>query len=97
MVRATLRGLQFIWEEKNHEEVLDIIMKEWKIADRKMAGETFKHLKRVLTRDASVKPESVQFLIDVIRENSKVTRPVTVTQVVDYTFVEKARKESGSR
>lgn len=97
MVRATLRGLHFIWEEKNHEEVLDIIMKEWKIADRKMAGETFKHLKRVLTRDASVKPESVQFLIDVIRENSKVTRPVTVAQVVDYTFVEKARKESGSR
>lgn len=95
MVRATLRGLQFIWEEKNREETLDVIMKEWKISDRKMAGETFKHLSRVLTKDASVKPESVQFLIDVIRENSKVTRPVPVAQVVDYTFVEKARKELG--
>lgn len=95
MVRATLRGLQFIWEEKNRQETLDVIMKEWKIRDRKMAGETFKHLSRVLTKDASVKPESVQFLIDVIRENSKVTRPVPVAQVVDYTFVDKARKELG--
>ncbi|MGE5305091.1 MAG: ABC transporter substrate-binding protein [Alphaproteobacteria bacterium] len=95
MIRATLRGLQFIWEDKNREEVLDIIMKEWKISDRKMASETFKHLSRVLTKDASVKPESVQFLIDLARESAKVSRPVAVADVVDYSFVEKARKELG--
>lgn len=95
MVRATLRGLQFIWEDKNREEVLNIIMKEWKISDRKMAGETFKHLNRVLTKDASVKPESVQFLIDLARESAKVSRPVAVAEVVDYSFVDKARKELG--
>lgn len=95
MIRATLRGLQFIWEDKNREEVLNIIMKEWKISDRKMASETFKHLSRVLTKDASVKPESVQFLIDLARESAKVSRPVAVAEVVDYSFVDKARKELG--
>jgi NitT/TauT family transport system substrate-binding protein len=95
MIRATLRGLQFIWEDKNREEVLNIIMKEWKISDRKMASETFKHLSRVLTKDASVKPESVQFLIDLARESAKVSRPVAVADAVDYSFVDKARKELG--
>ena len=60
-----------------------------------MANETFRHLMRVLTRDASVRPESIQFLIDLVRENTKVTRPVAVAQVVDYSFVEKARRELG--
>ncbi|MGH7773120.1 MAG: ABC transporter substrate-binding protein [Candidatus Binatia bacterium] len=95
MVRATLRGLLFSWETSNHEQVLDIIMKQWKVNDRKMAGEMFRHAQRVMTKDATVKPESVQVLIDLARENAKVTRPVSVAQVVDYSFLEKARKELG--
>lgn len=95
MIRATLRGLLFIWDKTNHDEVLNIILKQWKINNRKMATEMFRHATRVLTKDASVKPESVQVLIDLQRENAKVTRPVTVAEVVDYTFVDKARKELG--
>ena len=95
MVRATLRGLMFVWDKNNHDEVLDIIMREWKISDRKMAREMFRHLSRVLTRDASVKAESIQVLVDLARENAKVPRPVTVVEVTDNSFVEKARKELG--
>jgi hypothetical protein len=54
-----------------------------------------KHVRRVLTKDAVVKPESVQVLIDLQRENAKVTKPVTVAEVVDYSFLDKARKELG--
>jgi NitT/TauT family transport system substrate-binding protein len=97
MTRATLRGLAFIWDKKNHEQVLDIIMKEMKPIGRPMAAETFGHVMRVITRDAYVKPESIQVLIDLVRENSKVTRPFTVGQIVDSTFVEKAQKELGLR
>jgi NitT/TauT family transport system substrate-binding protein len=95
MVRATLRGLQFIWEKNNQEAVTQILMKQWKINDRRMAGEMFRHLSRVLTTDAYVKPESVQVLIDLTRDSAKVTRPVTVAEVVDYTFLDRARKELG--
>ena len=95
MVRATLRGLMFIWDKNNHEAVLDVLMKQWKVNNRKMAAEMFGHLSRVLTKDAAVKPESVQVLIDLQRENAKVARPVSVAEVVDYSFLDKARKELG--
>jgi NitT/TauT family transport system substrate-binding protein len=95
MVRATLRGLMFLWEEKHREEILDLVMRRLKISDRKLAAETFRHLRRGLTRDASAEPEGIQALIDLARENARVSKPVTVAQVVDYTFVEKARKELG--
>ena len=95
MVRATLRGLQFVWDKNNQEAVTDIMMKQWKVNDRKMAAEMSKQVTRVLTRDASVNPEAVQVLIDTQRENAKVTKPISVADVVDYSFLEKARKELG--
>ena len=95
MVRATLRGLQFVWDKNNQEAVTSILMKQWKVNDRKMAGEMSRQVSRVLTRDAYVKPESVQVLVDLARENAKVTKPVSAAEVVDYTFLDKARKELG--
>lgn len=95
MVRALVRGLMFLWDKDRYEEILDLTMKRWKLNDRRVAAEMFRHVSRVLTKDASVKPESVQVLIDLAREGAKVTRPVKVAEVVDYSFVEKARKELG--
>ncbi len=95
MVRATLRGLQFVWDKANQEAVTNILMKQWKVNDRKMAGEMARQVNRVLTKDATVKPESVQVLIDLARESAKISKPVTVAQAVDFSFVEKARKELG--
>ncbi|MEX0804273.1 MAG: ABC transporter substrate-binding protein [Candidatus Binatia bacterium] len=95
MVRATLRGLQYVWEPSNREALIDIVGKQWKVNDRKLAAEMIKHVGRVLTKDAFIKPESVQVLIDLQRQNAKVARPVTVADVVDYSFVDKARKELG--
>jgi len=94
-VRATLRGLKFVWDKNNHEAVIDVLMKQWKVNNRKMAAEMFRHAGRVLTKDASVRPESIQVLIDLQRENAKVTKPVTVAEVVDFSFLDKARKELG--
>ena len=95
MVRATLRGLQFVWDKANQEAVTNILMKQWKVNDRKMAGEMARQVNRVLTKNATVKPESVQVLIDLARESAKISKPVTVAQVVDFSFLEKARKELG--
>lgn len=95
MVRATLRGLQFVWDKNNQEAVTNVLMKQWKVNDRKMAAEMARQVARVLTKDAYVKPESVQVLIDLARDSAKVTKPVSVADVVDYSFVDKARKELG--
>jgi NitT/TauT family transport system substrate-binding protein len=95
MVRATLRGLQFIWDKNNSEAVTNILMKQWKVNDRKMAAEMARQVGRVLTKDAYVKPQSVQVLVDLARESAKVTRPVNAMDVVDYSFLDRARKELG--
>jgi NitT/TauT family transport system substrate-binding protein len=95
MVRATLRGLQFVWDRNNHEAVVKVLMKQWKVNDPKIAAEMFRHVSRVLTKDAYVKPESVQVLVDLARESAKVTKPIAAADVVDYSFVDKARKELG--
>jgi len=95
MVRATLRGLQFVWDKNNQEAVTNVLMKQWRVNDRWMAAEMSKQVSRVLTKDAYVKPESVQVLIDLARESAKVTKPVSVSDVVDYSFLDKARKELG--
>jgi len=95
MVRATLRGLQFIWDKSNSEAVTNILMKQWKVNDRKMAAEMSRQVGRVLTRDAYVKLESVQVLVDLARDSAKVTKPVSAMDVVDYFFLDKARKELG--
>jgi hypothetical protein len=65
------------------------------VNDRKMAAEMARQVNRVLTKDAYVKPESVQVLIDLARDSAKVTKPVSVADVVDDTFLDKARKELG--
>ena len=93
MVRATLRGLQFIWDKNNSEAVTNILMKQWKVNDRKVAAEMARQVGRVLTKDAYVKPQSVQVLVDLARESAKVTRPVNAMDVVDYSFLDRARKE----
>ena len=95
MVRATLRGLQFIWDKSNQEAVTNVLMKQWKVNDRKVAAEMARQVNRVLTKDAYVKPESVQVLVDLARESAKVSKPVSTADVVDYSFLDRARKELG--
>ena len=97
MVRATLRGLAFSWDKRNHDQAIDIIMREMKPIGVALANESLGQVMRVITKDGSVKAESIQVLIDLVRENAKVARPVAVNQVVDFSFLERAQKELGLR
>lgn len=54
MVRATLRELTFIWDKRNQDQVLDIIVKEFKPSSRQMADEILNQFMRVITKDAFV-------------------------------------------
>jgi ABC-type nitrate/sulfonate/bicarbonate transport system substrate-binding protein len=93
MVRAMLRGFIFSLDPRNRDELTNIIMKQWKLNDRRLASEMLKQFGRGIIRDMSVKSEGMQLMIDMVREDSKVTQPFTVSQIVDYSFLEKARRE----
>jgi len=94
MVQATLRGMLFVSEKKNNEEILGVIMKQWKVS-KEMASEMLMHVRRFLARNAEVKPEEIKFLIDLVRANSNVSREFAIDEVVDYSFVKRAQKELG--
>jgi ABC-type nitrate/sulfonate/bicarbonate transport system substrate-binding protein len=96
MVRAALRALYFALEPRNRDEVISIVMKQWKLSDRRIASEMLRQFNRGMARDLMAKPEGMQLMIDLVREDSKVTQPFSLAQVVDYTFVEKARRDLGS-
>jgi ABC-type nitrate/sulfonate/bicarbonate transport system substrate-binding protein len=96
MVRAALRALYFALEPRNRDEVINIVMKQWKLPDRRIATEMLRQFNRGMARDLMAKPEGMQLMIDLVREDSKVTQPFTISQVVDYSFVEKARRDLGS-
>ena len=87
MVRATLRGLMFVSDNKNKDACLDIIVKNWGIKSRAMAGEMYDYMAKAMLRDASISMNGLQALVDQQRESAKVTEPVQATQVIDYSFV----------
>ena len=93
MVRATLRGFIFGTDPRNREEVLAIVMKQWQLPDRRLAGEMLRQFSRGATKDMSAKTEGMQLMIDLVREDSKVAQPFSAAQLVDYSFLEKARRE----
>lgn len=95
MVRASLRGLLFLSDPKNRDEVVQIVMKQHKVKDRQLAEQMLSYSQRVVTKEAQVTNGEVQYLIDLMRSTAKVSRPVTVEQVVDFSFLEKARKDLG--
>ena len=97
MVRAALRALYFVLEPRNRDEVINIVMKQWKLTDRRIATEMLRQFNRGMARDLMAKPEGMQLMIDLVREDSKVAQQFTIPQVVDYSFVEKARRDLGSR
>lgn len=93
MVRATLRGLLFVTDEANRDQARDVMMKQWRVSDTKLAAEMLGYLKRGLAKDAVISPEAVQYFIDLTRETSNVSQPISAAQVVDFSFLDKARKE----
>ena len=95
MVRATLRGFIFSLEPRNRDEVIGIIMKQWRLTDRRLAGEMLKQFGRGIIRDMSIKPEGMQLMIDLVRDDSKVAQPFSASQIVDFSFLERARRELG--
>jgi NitT/TauT family transport system substrate-binding protein len=93
MVRATLRGLLFVTDEANRDQARDIMMKQWRVSDSKLAAEMLGYLKRGLAKDAVVTSEAVQYFIDLTRESSNIAQPISAAQIIDFTFLDRARRE----
>src|SRR4029434_2644524 len=45
MVRATLRGLAFVMDDASRDQAREIMMKQWRVSDAKLADEMLRYLK----------------------------------------------------
>jgi NitT/TauT family transport system substrate-binding protein len=95
LIRATMKGLKFVTDKNNRAATIDLIMRQWKIPDRKLAAEMYRYMTPVMSPDAEVNLEGLQILVDQQRENAKVARPIKAASTLDYSFVERARKSLG--
>ena len=55
MVRAALRAFYFVLEPRNRDEVINIIVKQWKLTDRRIATEMLRQFNRGMARDLMAK------------------------------------------
>ena len=85
----------FLLDKGRQSEIVEMIMKRWKLSDRKMAESIYLDVVRAVAKDAMVTQASIQSLIDSARESAKVTRPIKIEEVADFSFVERARRELG--
>jgi len=46
-----------------------------------------------LAKDAVISSEAVQYFVDLTRETSNIAQPINASQVVDFSFLDKVRKE----
>jgi NitT/TauT family transport system substrate-binding protein len=95
MVRAQLRSVMYLQDKSRQPEIVEMIMKRWKLSDRKMVEGIFQDVSRAVAKDALVSAASVQSLIDLARESAKVSRPIKIEDIADYSFIDRARKELG--
>jgi len=59
------------------------------MSDRKLAEQMLGYSQRVVTKEAQVTPEEVQFLIDLMRTNAKVSRPLRWSRSLILVFSRK--------
>lgn len=70
-------------------------MKQHRVTDRKLAEQMLGYSQRVIAKEAQVSNQEIQYLIDLMRATAKVAHPITVDQVVNFSFLEKARRDLG--
>ena len=80
-------------DDGNRDAAREIMMKQWRVSDAKLAGEMLGYLNRGFAKDASVTQETVQYFVDLTRESFNIAPPISAGQVVDFTFLDRARKE----
>jgi hypothetical protein len=80
-------------DDANRDRTRDVMMRRWRVSDANLAAEMIGYLRRGLAKDAVIGPEAVQYFIDLTRETSNVARPISASQVVDFSFLGKASTE----
>jgi NitT/TauT family transport system substrate-binding protein len=89
MLRATLKGLRYVWENKNG--TVDVI-ESWLKLDRKTASMTYDLALKSYSRNGEVDDRGILLTVDMINAREKIEKKFNVSDLVDYTQLREARK-----
>lgn len=89
MMRASLRGLRYVWENKAG--TVDVI-ESWLKLDKKIAAMTYDLALKSYSRNGEVEDRGIQLTADMINAREKVEKKTNVNELVDYTQLREARK-----
>ena len=89
MLRASLKGLRYVWENKTGTvEVLE----NWLKLDRKIASMTYDLALKSYSRNGEVDDRGIQLTVDMINAREKIEKKTNVSDLVDYSQLREARK-----
>lgn len=89
VIRAVLRTMAYMRDAKNHNELVDYILKIHKI-DSNVAADALATVMEVYSKDGTKPRQAVQKEIDIYREALKVTKPLTPEELEDMSYQKRA-------
>ena len=89
VIRAVLRTMDYMREPKNHQELVDYILKIHKI-DAAVAAQALATVMAVYSKDGTKPRDAVQKEIDIYREALKITQPFTPEDLEDMSHLKRA-------
>jgi ABC-type nitrate/sulfonate/bicarbonate transport system substrate-binding protein len=89
VIRAVLRTMAYMRDPKNHNELVDYILKIHKI-DSSVAAEALATVMAVYSKDGTKPRETVQHEIDIYREALKIAKPLTPEELEDMSYQKRA-------
>lgn len=89
MLRGSLRGLRYVWENKTG--TVDVI-ENWLKLDKKIASMTYDLALKSYSRNGEVDDRGVLLTADMINAREKIEKKPNVSDLVDYTQLREARK-----
>jgi hypothetical protein len=58
-----------------------------------LAGAMLGYRKRALAKDAAIGSQAARYFLDLTRETSNASQPISAAQVAGFSFLDRARKE----
>jgi len=89
MIRAVLRTMAYMRDPRNHNELVDYILKIHKI-DSSVAAEALATVMAVYSKDGTKPREAVQHEIDIYREALKITKQLMPEELEDMSYQKRA-------
>ncbi len=91
MARVFVRSLEFTRSRRG--DAVDFIIKQWQLS-RRVAESSYDLMVKTFSPDGEAPERLVRILVDEVKRTQKIEREISLSDVVDFSFVREARNPS---